>query len=78
MSSKEPEIELDLDSQMNGILIITCPECKKKMKKKFKQIAPGNEASCQCGFTIKFSGDDLRRTQRSLDDLKRALKNFGK
>ncbi len=78
MATNEPKIELDLDNNMNGILIITCPECKKKMKKKFRELSPGKEASCSCGFTVNFSGDDLRSTQRSLDDLKRTLKNFGK
>ena len=78
MSTKEPNIELDIDNNLNGILIITCPECRRKMKKKLRELSPNKEISCSCGFTVNFTGDDLRSTQRSLNDLKRTLNNFGK
>lgn len=77
MSSKEPRIELDVDNNLNGVLTITCPECSNKIKKNLRELSPGKEVSCSCGFTVSFTGDDLRKTQKSLDDLKKALKSFG-
>lgn len=78
MSSKEPKIEFGVDKNLKGILVITCPDCGKKLKKNAKEISPGKEVACSCGFTVSFSGDDLRGVQRSLDDLKRTLKSIGK
>lgn len=76
--SAEPKIDLEFDNNWNGILVISCPQCKKKTKRKLSELNPGKEVSCSCGFTVSFSGDDLRGVQRSLNDLKKTLKNFGK
>ncbi len=78
MKNKEPKVDLEFDNNWNGILNITCPKCQRTMKKHLREIPPGKEVACSCGFTVKFSGDDLRGIQRSFDDLKRTLKNFGK
>ena len=75
---KEPKIELDVDDNLKGQLVITCPECHRKFKKPLQNIAPEQEESCSCGYTVKFGGDDVRELQKSLDSLKKTLSSFGK
>lgn len=74
----DPNIDLKIDNNLNGILVATCRQCKRKLEKKFIELSPGKEIKCSCGFTFSISGDGLRSAQRGLDDLKRSLDNFGK
>ncbi len=76
--AREPDIDIEVDDRLNGILIITCPECGHRQRKPLRTLSPGTELRCSCGFTVSISGDDLRAVQRSLDDLKGTLQAFGK
>jgi len=73
----EADMKLDIDKDLNGVLIITCPQCKASMKKKLKQLSPNKKLSCQCGCEITISGDGFKSAQKSLDDLRKALSGFG-
>jgi len=74
--NNEPEIDLEIDDNMNGILIIGCPECRRKSKTKLRNIKQGIEIKCTCGYTVSFADNELRKMQKSFDDLKRALDDF--
>ena len=78
MKKDEPKIDLELDNKFNGILIITCPRCRKKMKEKFQNLRSKKNIECSCGFTVSFAGGDLRDVQRSLNSLKRTFDKLGK
>jgi transcription elongation factor Elf1 len=55
-----------------------CPNCKRKIKIKIKEMVPGRTKNCpSCGLVIRFSGDDGRRAQRALDDFEKNLKRLG-
>jgi transcription elongation factor Elf1 len=57
---------------------IECPNCKRKIKIKVKEMVPGHTKNCpSCGLVIRFSGDDGRKVQRAMDDLQRTLKRLG-
>ena len=58
MATNELKIDLDIDDNLKGALTTTCPECKKKTKKKLLELSPGKEISCSCGVTFSFSGDE--------------------
>lgn len=75
---KEPKIDLDIDNNMNATLIIECGECRRKSKLSMSQASPGKTIKCNCGAEFSLSGDDLRKTQKSLDDLKRTMNNLFK
>lgn len=58
---------------------ITCPNCRRKMKIKVKEMIPGKMQKCpSCNMVIRFSGDDGRKMQRVLDDFQRTLKRIGR
>ena len=55
-----------------------CPNCKRKMKIKIKEMVPGRTKKCpSCDLTICFSGDDGRKAQGALDNLQKTLKRLG-
>jgi transcription elongation factor Elf1 len=55
-----------------------CPNCKRKIKIKVKEMVPGQKKNCpSCGLVIRFSGDDGRKVQHALDDLHKKLKHLG-
>jgi len=60
---------------------LECPNCHYVFNYKAEEIRPGNSTVCvKCNSTIKFTGDDLRKLQESIDalyrDLKDAFKEF--
>lgn len=75
---KEPKINLDIDKNMNATLVVECGECRRKSRLSMSQASPGKTIKCNCGVEFKLSGDDLRKTQKSLDDLKRTMNNLFK
>lgn len=73
------QFKLDVDRNLVASLIMTCPKCGRRRKEKLAKIKSGTQITCECGeFVWEISGDDLSSVQRSLNDLKRTLKNFGK
>jgi hypothetical protein len=75
---KEPKIDLDLDNNFNATLIVQCGECNRKNKLPMSQASSGKIIKCGCGLEYPLKGDDLRKIQKQLNDLKRTLNNFGK
>lgn len=59
---------------------IPCPGCKRKFKEKVKNLKPGKSKVCpHCQKTIEYSGEDIPKSfQKSLDNLKRTIKNLNK
>jgi hypothetical protein len=55
---------------------IKCPNCGRTLKQQVSGMHPGASRRCSCGLTIKFAGDDGRKTQKAVDDLKRSLKRL--
>ena len=53
---------------------IPCSICKKSFSVRFDEIGPGKAHACpNCGATIKFEGQDLRKVQESIDQLTKEL-----
>ena len=49
---------------------VTCPNCKRRVKIKVKEMVPGRSKSCPyCQAQFQFTGDDGRHVQQVLDDL---------
>ena len=71
---QEPEFELDIDDRLNATLVITCPQCGRKHKRRFQDLRAGSTVECGCGFTLVMSDDNFRSCQRQLDELRRTLK----
>lgn len=58
---------------------IECPNCKRKIKIKVEEIVPNKSKNCNwCKAEIKFTGDDGRKAQKSLDDFEKSLKKLFK
>ena len=74
----EPKFDLKINDKLEGMLVIVCPQCKKKTEKKFQELNAGKKVSCSCGFAFTFANNTLLGIQRSLNDLKRSLNSFGK
>lgn len=55
---------------------IECPNCKRKVKLKVKEMIPGHSKRLSCGCTIQFTGDDGRQIQRALDDFQKQLQKL--
>jgi hydrogenase maturation factor HypF (carbamoyltransferase family) len=54
---------------------IKCPNCEKEFKEKLERMRPGMTRSCpHCGNAIKFTGDDVGKIQKAVDDFVRSLK----
>ena len=64
---------------MQDIVIdMECPNCNRKLKVKMKEMYPGNHKRCVCGCRIDFKGADGRKTQRSFDELQKAIRRLGR
>lgn len=75
----DSEVDLEIDDNWNGILVMRCPKCKRMTKRSLSALAPGTKVDSSCGHTtFKMSGDDFRRVQRSLDDSKRTIESLGR
>lgn len=61
---------------------IPCENCRRKNKKTIGWIKRNKQFACICGTVISLDTDQFRReiakVERSLADLDRMLKNFGK
>lgn len=56
---------------------IECPNCGHKVTIKVREMVPGRTKNCpHCQAEFQFTGDDGRKVQRALDDLKRQLKRL--
>jgi uncharacterized paraquat-inducible protein A len=54
---------------------IDCPACKSEVKVKIKEMVPGKKKACpRCGAEITFAGDDGRKTQKAIDNLRSQFK----
>ena len=71
------DIELEVDDNLNGILLITCPGCQNIIKQKLKDLDPGSAVTCTCKTSFNISDDGFRSAQRSLDDFKKTLRKLG-
>lgn len=74
----EPKIGIEFDSQSNAIFVITCQRCGVVHRNKMSALSDGSKIACDCGAVYTITGDSLVSGQRSIDDLKRTIKNFGK
>ena len=53
---------------------IPCSICHKSFSMRSEEISPGKAHACpHCGATIRFEGQDLRKVQQSIDELKKEL-----
>lgn len=73
-------MKLDLDSHT---ITITCPGCGKKLNEKIGRLKNNPTLTCPgCSNLITIDAHELRSgiqsVQKSLDDLTRSLRNFGK
>lgn len=60
-------------------LPITCPHCHKTVEFTLREITPNCSRHCpHCGATFSFTGDDMRKAQKAIDDLERTLKRLGR
>lgn len=58
---------------------IKCPNCQKMMKTKFEEMVPGKKKNCpHCETEIIFTGDDMRKAQKAIDDFEKSMKNMFK
>lgn len=68
---KEYIMDLDFD--------LECPNCKKKIKIKVKEMSPGKKRNCpNCKSEILFSGSDGSKIQKEIDNLEKTMKNLFK
>ena len=72
----ETKIDIDFDNNMNGILLITCGNCKSKKKKPLKTLRKGTDIKCSCGATFEISDNGFKEIQQSFDDLTKTLNNI--
>lgn len=69
----------DIMSFQDKTIDVTCPNCKNVLTIPMEKVIPGELWQCpHCQAKIKFSGDNLTDLSRSIDNLKRTIKNFGK
>ncbi len=53
---------------------IECPNCHITIRQRVEDMRPGKSKKCSsCGMILKFTGDDGRKIQKSLDDLERTV-----
>lgn len=58
---------------------IKCPKCARSFKQAVGEMRPGRSRSCpHCGVTIRWTGDDGGKAQRTLDEFKRDMKKISK
>ena len=73
MKEQRLEFDVEFDIYFNGILIVACPHCGRRQKKKFRSLQPGSNVTCSCGGTIHIDKDDFSAMQKSLAEVKRAM-----
>lgn len=73
MTEQRLEFDVEFDIYFNGILVVACPQCGCRHKKKFRRLQPGSNMACSCGTTIHINKGDFSAMRKSLDDVKRAM-----
>jgi hypothetical protein len=51
-------------------------KCGKEIPKSFRDLHLGDILTCECGVTIKITGDDPQETARGLDGIDKAFKGI--
>lgn len=74
----EPDLDIEIDDNFRGVLVIGCPKCRAKSKRPLASLQSDAIVGCPCGFNMEISGDGFTSAQRGFSDLKRALDDFGK
>lgn len=60
------------------ILPLKCP-CGQEIKVNARTAAPGTVLTCpKCQAKITLAGDDMRKAQKAMDDLKKAFEKLGR
>ena len=72
------KVEIEFDHRMNLALIITCPMCNHKNRRKLLDLQPNTKMKCTCGHVLKVNGEDLKNVTRSVSDLKSSVSSLGK
>lgn len=55
-----------------------CPNCGNSIAIQVKEMVPGKSRNCpKCACVIRFTGDDGRKVQKSLDDFEKTIKSLG-
>jgi len=72
------KVEIEFDHRMSLALIITCPMCNHKNRRKLHELQQNTEMKCTCGHVLKVNGNDLRNVTRSVSDLKSSVNSLGK
>lgn len=65
----------------NASITITCPECNKKSKQKFRWLQDNNATCPNCGVLFKgkkFAEVTMKTVDESFDRLREDLRKFGK
>jgi len=58
---------------------ITCPSCKRKFPQRVEDMVPGRSGSCpNCRANIQWTGDDGRKAQKAIDDLKKTIRDLNR
>ena len=72
-------MNLDINSHTLGI---PCPHCSEKVEETIGRLKTDPKLTCACGATIQVDAKDLRsgieQIERSLEQLRRTIRNFGK
>jgi len=65
-------------SNWNRELPVDCP-CGNPIKIEVRNAAPGSTITCsRCGATIELTGDDMRKAQQTIDDVRRIFEKIGR
>ncbi len=56
---------------------VPCPNCNREFKQRLEGMSPGKKCKCPfCKAQIEFTGDDLSKVQRAMDDLEKSIKRL--
>lgn len=80
------KVELDIDDDLNGYLLVTCPACGKQGRHAFADLKDGDVIGCECGeLALTIGNETLVNTQAGLDSLassfdqlRKSFRDFGK
>lgn len=76
---KEPKFDWEFDDRWNATLVVTCPQCGRKLRRRLQELRAGSTVECVCGgFSFVFTDSNLRAVQRQIDELRRDFKKLGK
>lgn len=78
MLAEEWEIDVELDEQRGGTLVLTCPKCHRAHRQRFGQSPAGTEIRCRCGLSYRIASDDLLTLQCDLNSLHDTVAALGR